>query len=74
MRLTTLALLAATALQGPAHGQARLDAAAAARAECERKLGVPQIAGTGDPVREQQISACVQQTLRERQPPTRQQR
>jgi hypothetical protein len=63
-RLIVLALLSTTML-----AQAQSDAASQARAACERKLGIPQIAGSGDPVREQQISACVQQTLREQQTP-----
>lgn len=64
-------LLASAALAQPAPAQ---DAEAKVRADCERKLGIPQIAGTGDPVREAQINACVQQALRERQQPVRQQR
>ena len=69
LRLIVAVLLSAVPAQVSAQvsAQAQSDPAVQARAACERKLGIPQIAGSGDPVREQQIAACVQQTLREQQ-------
>ena len=60
-------VLAVAVVLIPASVAAQSDPSARARAECEARLGIPQIAGSGDPVREQQIAACVQQRLREQQ-------